>query len=101
MSEGQFLPIISGKVPEIIIHLDNHPIPAFQGETVICALLRERRYLSYAEFDGAPRSGFCLMGACQDCSVWTQDGERLRACRTIVEEGQKLLSRAPMHGFPV
>lgn len=100
MSGGQFLPLRSGKQPDFTIHIDNHLIPAYRGETIISALLRQQKYLSFSEFDGAPRAGFCLMGACQDCSVWTQDGERLRACRAIVEEGQRLLSRAPMLGFP-
>jgi NADH dehydrogenase/NADH:ubiquinone oxidoreductase subunit G len=36
------------------------------------------------------RSGFCLMGACQDCWVWTEDGERLRACTTVVREGLRV-----------
>ncbi|MFI3905179.1 MULTISPECIES: (2Fe-2S)-binding protein [Brucella/Ochrobactrum group] len=99
MGGSQFLPIRTDKQPDLIIHFDNHPVRAYRGETVISALLRESQHLSFSEFDGAPRAGFCLMGACQDCSVWTQDGERLRACRSIVEEGQRLLSRAPMHGF--
>lgn len=101
MDGGQFLPISSGKTPDFVIYFDNHSIPAYRGETVIAALLRQQKNLSFSEFDNAPRAGFCLMGACQDCSVWTHYGERLRACRATVEEGQKLLSRAPMHGFPV
>src|SRR3954466_6632650 len=33
------------------------------------------------------------MGACQDCRVWTADGERLRACTTVVGEGMHILTR--------
>ncbi|MBR7654316.1 (2Fe-2S)-binding protein [Brucella oryzae] len=99
MDEGQFLSLRVGKQPDLTIYYDHRPIPAYRGETVIAALLRQQRQVSFSEFDGAARAGFCLMGACQDCSVWTYEGERLRACRAIVEDGQKLLSRAPMHGF--
>lgn len=101
MGESQFLTLRSGEEPDLTIYFDNHPILAFRGETIISALLREQSYLSFSEFDGAPRAGFCLMGACQDCSVWMQTGERLRACRALVEDGQKLLSRAPIYGLSV
>jgi len=42
------------------------------------------------EFGGAPRAGFCLMGACQDCWVWMDDGGRVRACT-------REFDRAPDH----
>ena len=99
MSGYQFLPLRPGRKPNVVIYFDNSPIRAFRGETVISALLRQQSHLSYSEFDGAPRAGFCLMGACQDCSVWTEEGKRLRACRALVEDNQRLVSRAPMHGF--
>lgn len=100
MNGGQFLSLRAGKQPDLTIYYDHRPIPAHRGETVIAALLRQHRHLSFSEFDGAPRAGFCFMGACQDCSVWTHDGRRLQACRALVEEGQNLMSRPPMHGFP-
>ncbi|MFC0243867.1 (2Fe-2S)-binding protein [Falsochrobactrum ovis] len=99
MGDSQFLTLRSEDKSDLTIYFDNRPIPAFRGETIISALLREQSYLSFSEFDGAPRAGFCLMGACQDCSIWTQTGERLRACRSLVEEHQKLLSRAPLYGL--
>ena len=33
-----------------------------------------------------------MMGACQDCWVATESGERLRACATFIEEGMRLVS---------
>jgi hypothetical protein len=33
------------------------------------------------------------MGACQDCWVWTEAGERLRACSTPVRAGMAVLTR--------
>lgn len=99
MREHQFHTLQSGKDPDLLFHFDDSVISSFQGETVIAAVLRHREYLSFSEFDNSPRLGFCLMGACQDCSVWTKEGKRLRACRATVTQGQHLLSRPPMHGF--
>lgn len=99
MAGHQFHPLAVDTEPDFLIYFDNQAVPAYHGETIVAALLRQQRHLSYSEFDGAARAGFCLMGACQDCTVWTEDGARLRACRTVVSQDQKLLSRAPMQGF--
>nr|WP_243443118.1 2Fe-2S iron-sulfur cluster-binding protein [Herbaspirillum sp. B39] len=44
------------------------------------------------EFSGQPRAGFCMMGACQDCWIATDSGERLRACSTFIRAGMQLRS---------
>jgi predicted molibdopterin-dependent oxidoreductase YjgC len=51
--------------------------------------------LRRSEFGPEARSGFCLMAACQDCWVWTVDGERLAACATPVRAGLSLLTEQP------
>jgi hypothetical protein len=33
------------------------------------------------------------MGACQECWVWTEAGERLRACSTPAMAGMKIVTR--------
>jgi NADH dehydrogenase/NADH:ubiquinone oxidoreductase subunit G len=48
-----------------------------------------------SEFGDETRAGFCLMGACQDCWVWTETGERLRACTTEVREGMQIVTTQP------
>jgi hypothetical protein len=53
-----------------------------------------------SEFGDGPRAGFCLMGACQDCWVWTPDGDRLRACSTVAEAGMSVLTRPPAAHWP-
>jgi predicted molibdopterin-dependent oxidoreductase YjgC len=40
------------------------------------------------------------MGACQDCWIWTTEGQRLRACSTPVAEGLAVLTRPPAHHWP-
>lgn len=65
------------------------------GDTVLTAVLHGRKALREGEFDGSARAGFCLMGACQDCWLWQEDGARLRACSTMLREGMRLRSAAP------
>lgn len=75
--------------------LDGAEIAALEGDSLLTAILSARGSLRRAEFGPEPRAGFCLMGACQDCWLWREDGARLRACSTPVAEGMRLLSAAP------
>ena len=72
--------------------LDGEPASALAGDTVLTAVLTHTGQLRRNEFSGAPRAGFCLMGACQDCWVQTSEGSRLRACSTFVQPGMSLLT---------
>ena len=81
--------------PRVAIRIDGEPAEAFAGESVLVAMLSLGTALRRHEADGAPRAGFCLMGACQDCWVWLPDGRRLRACTTRVAAGMELLTTAP------
>jgi predicted molibdopterin-dependent oxidoreductase YjgC len=74
----------------IAFELDGRACSALEGDTVLSAILTQASALRRAEFSGAPRAGFCLMGACQDCWVQLADGERLRACTTFVEPGMRV-----------
>ena len=72
--------------------LDGRPAEALEGDTVMTAMLTNGERLRRTEFADSPRAGVCLMGACQDCWVRTEEGERLRACGTFIAEGMRLLS---------
>ena len=74
----------------VSFELDGRTCTALEGDTVLTAILTQATRLREAEFSGAPRAGFCLMGACQDCWVQLVDGERLRACSTFVEPGMRV-----------
>ena len=71
------------------------PLQAHAGDTVLTALLNAADHLRLTLGEGAPRAGFCLMGACQDCWVQTADGRRLRACTTLATDGMALVSALP------
>lgn len=84
--------------PDVTIRIDGQPIQACAGETLIAALLLSGQMTGRSEFDDGERAGFCLMGACQDCTLWTRSGKRLRACMTEVAAGMDLCRKAPIEG---
>lgn len=77
---------------------DERTMDGFEGETVLTALLCNTDHVRQFEFADALRAGFCVMAACQDCWVWREDGRRLRACTTPLEDGMRLLRAPPMTG---
>ncbi|WP_343593329.1 (2Fe-2S)-binding protein [Paracidovorax wautersii] len=82
------------------IVIDGQMVAALAGDTLMVALLSHTRHLRESEFGDGKRAGFCLMGACQDCWVWTADGHRLRACTTAVEEGMHIMTHQPEATWP-
>ncbi|WP_424987675.1 (2Fe-2S)-binding protein [Microbulbifer sp. S227A] len=81
--------------PAVPFLFDDEPMTGCEGDTVLTAVLSQRRGLRPAEFGPGTRAGFCLMGACQDCWIWRDDGQRLRACTTLLSAGMRLCSTAP------
>ncbi len=82
------------------IVIDGHTVEALAGDTLMVALLNNVRHLRESEFGDGQRAGFCLMGACQDCWVWTASGERLRACTSVVEEDLHIVTQQPEATWP-
>ena len=72
--------------------LDGAPAMALDGDTILTAVLTQHDRLRRNEFSGTPRAGFCLMGACQDCWIATESGERFRACSTFIVPGMALVT---------
>ena len=90
---GQFRRVAERERRRIPFVLDGIEAEALEGDTLLTAILTQRGYLRIAEFEQAPRAGFCLMGACQDCWVGTEDGKSLRACTTLLVEGMAIVTR--------
>lgn len=78
----------------IQVWIDGRAWWALEGDTLLIALLSNTGHLRHSEFSDGVRSGFCLMGACQDCWVRDEQGRRLRACSTPVEDGMRILTTA-------
>lgn len=94
MSRGgrQFKRVAARSGPAVTLSFDGAPLTATAGDSILAALLSHGLALRRHEFGGEPRAGFCLMGACQDCWVWSGHGGRLRACTTPVTDGMTLFA---------
>ncbi|WP_022710885.1 (2Fe-2S)-binding protein [Pseudochrobactrum sp. AO18b] len=66
------------------------------GDTVLTAIMAVSSHVRQTEFTGENRAGFCLIGACQDCYVMTEEGQRLRACTTPLQEGMRFVTAMPV-----
>ena len=77
---------------QVTLHVDGAAIHAMEGDTLLTAILLHGGRLRISEFGDGPRAGFCLMGACQDCWVWTSDGQQLRACSTPASPGLRIVT---------
>lgn len=53
-------------------------------------MLAHAPHLRHSEFSDGTRAGFCLMGACQDCWVLKEEGDRVRACSTVARAGMRV-----------
>jgi predicted molibdopterin-dependent oxidoreductase YjgC len=93
MRHGQFRRVAERERRRVSFTLDGALTEALEGDTLLTAILTARGHLRIAEFTEAPRAGFCLMGACQDCWVADADGRPLRACTTYVAEGMAIVTR--------
>ncbi|MCY1510914.1 2Fe-2S iron-sulfur cluster binding domain protein [compost metagenome] len=98
---GRFVRLAERERATVRLTVDGTPIEALQGDTLMVAILSQRAALRQSEFDEGRRAGFCLMGACQDCWVWTRDGGRLRACSSEVREGLDILTKQPEAVWPL
>jgi aerobic-type carbon monoxide dehydrogenase small subunit (CoxS/CutS family) len=76
----------------IAFTLDGVACEGRAGDTLLTAILCHADSLRSSEFLGQPRAGFCQMGACQDCWVSLESGERVRACATPLVEGMRIIT---------
>jgi NADH dehydrogenase/NADH:ubiquinone oxidoreductase subunit G len=97
---GRFVRLAETDRAPLELRVDGKMITALEGDTLLTALLQTGRRLRASEFGDGERAGFCLMGACQDCWVWTEQGGRLRACSTFVTPGMSVVTEQPGATWP-
>ena len=95
---ARFVRVAEAGRPTFNIVIDGRVAQAAEGDTLMVALLAAQDALRDCEFDEGRRAGFCLMGACQDCWVWTAQGERVRACTTPAAPGMSIVTRIAQAG---
>jgi D-hydroxyproline dehydrogenase subunit gamma len=91
----RFVRLDEAQRPSVGIVVDGTRVSALDGDTLLVAMLTNGLRLRHSEFGGEARAGFCLMAACQDCWVWTEAGDRLRACDTQVRAGLSIVTQQP------
>ncbi len=96
---ARFVPAARWTSPTITISIDGETVEVPRGQSILAAVLSYRATLRTQMAGGEPRAGFCLMGACQECWIWLDDGRRARACTTTVDAGMAVCTTAPP-GFP-
>jgi len=92
---GRFVRLGESERSPVDFVLDGRPARGLEGDTLLVALLRVGAHVRESEFGDGLRAGFCLMGACQDCWVWTEAGRRLRACTTLLLASHRIVTRQP------
>lgn len=92
---GRFVRLAEMQRTSVRFTLDGRPVEAKAGDSLLVAILTNLGAVRQSEFGGGNRAGFCLMGACQDCWVWTGAGARLRACDTLVTDGLQISTGQP------
>lgn len=97
---ARFVRLAETDRPPITLTVDGRTVTALAGDTLMVALLTAGGHLRHSEFGDGRRSGFCLMGACQDCWVRTDDGRRLRACSTPAEDGMRIVTEPLEASWP-
>jgi predicted molibdopterin-dependent oxidoreductase YjgC len=99
--KSRFVRLAERERDPIELCVDGQPVQALAGDTLLVALLVNSLRVRDSEFGNGARAGFCLMGACQDCWVWSESGQRLRACSTPVQAGMAVLTRPPATHWPM
>ena len=98
---GRFVRVAEHGRATFVMTVDGVRCEAAEGDTVLVALRCAGSALRDSEFGDGRRAGFCLMGACQDCWVWTSAGERMRACTTMAEPGMSIVTQPGAAGEDV
>ena len=85
--DARYVRLAEQQRAEVRLVIDGREARALEGDTLLVALLANTKHLRHSEFGSEVRSGFCLMGACQDCWVRDAQGNRIRACTTVAKDG--------------
>lgn len=99
--QARFVRLAEQDRTPVVISIDGQQVEALEGDTLLTALMLHRGVVRFSEFGGDPRAGFCMMGSCQDCWVWTGEGDRLRACSTFALPDMDIRTRAPEGLWPI
>jgi len=74
----------------ITIHIDEAPVQAMPGETLLGVLAATGRRRLWCHDAGQAMGAYCGMGVCHSCTVRINGKHRQRACQTTVHAGMRV-----------
>jgi predicted molibdopterin-dependent oxidoreductase YjgC len=87
-NDSRFRRLPQAREKTVTLLLEGRPVTARAGESVAAALLAAGvAFTRTTPVNGAPRSPFCLMGACFDCLMVIDGVPDRQACMTTVRDG--------------
>lgn len=89
---GQLLRVAELNRTSFTIFINGEAAQVLEGDTLLTAVLTHQKFIRQTDFSQSVRAGFCLMGACQDCWVASEDGMRMRSCSTFVQPNMRLVT---------
>ncbi len=79
------------RTKQLVARVNGQAISAYQGETVLAALLAAGYViLTKDPRSGDPRGAFCGMSVCQECLVTINGMPNVRSCSTEIEDGMEI-----------
>ena len=93
----QFTRVAETQREQVTFFLDGQCLKALKGDTILTAILTHQSFLRESEMRAEPRAGFCLIGACQDCWIALETGERLRACTNLIAQDMRIVTQRGQH----
>lgn len=88
--------------PEVEIIVDGKPIPAYEGEPILAALLAGGiRINRYTVKKREPRGLFCGIGQCTDCAMIVDGIPNVRTCITPARAGMVIQTQDGLGGKKV
>ena len=92
IQQVQLVRLVELNRKKLTIFINGVATEGLEGDTLLTVILTHQKFIRQTEFSHSERAGFCLMGACQDCWVSTEDGTRLRSCSTLVQANMRLVT---------
>ncbi len=79
------------RTKRITLIVDGESVAAYQGETLLAALIASgRKVLRKHPVSGEGRGALCGMGVCFDCTVTVNGVHNVRSCMTEVEDKMEI-----------
>jgi aerobic-type carbon monoxide dehydrogenase small subunit (CoxS/CutS family) len=80
-----------GRTPTINVRVNGREVAAFEGDTIAGLLFSLDTLTFRRSFNmKSPRSYYCGMGICWECTVHVDGRSGVRACLTEVKEGMQI-----------